>query len=63
VESGSEISEKIAAQNQALQTKYAIKTLEAETNSKCRLYQPFDSRPHYISMFNTGKRTIRRKTS
>ena len=44
-------SEIVAAQDQALQTKYyATKTLNTETDSKCRLCQQFDeSVDHIIS--------------
>ena len=57
-------SEVVAAQDQALQTKYyAAKILSTETYSKCRLCQQFyDNRPHNISMPYTGKRTVHRKT-
>jgi len=46
-------SEIVAAQDQALQTKYyATKILSAETDSKCRLCQQFDeTRDHIISAF------------
>ena len=52
-------SEIVAAQDQALQTKYyATKILNTETDSKCRP----DNRPHNISMPHTGKRTVHKKT-
>jgi hypothetical protein len=35
-------SEIIAAQDQALQTKYETKTVQTETDSKCRLCQQYD---------------------
>jgi len=39
----------VAAQDQALQTKYyATKILSAETNSKCRLCQQFDEIKNHI---------------
>ena len=42
-------SEIVAAQDQALQTKYyATKILNAETNSKCRLCQQFDEKIDHI---------------
>jgi len=42
-------SEIVAAQDQALQTKYyTIKILNAETNSKCRLCQQFDEKIDHI---------------
>ena len=49
-ENGSEI---IAAQDQALQTKYhAKKILQTETGSKCRFCKPFDETlEHIISAF------------
>ena len=55
----------IAAQDQALQTKYqAIKILQTETDSKCRLLTIWrDNRTHYYnSMPNIGKRTIHKET-
>jgi hypothetical protein len=57
-------SEIVAAQDQVLQTKYyATKILNTETDSKCRLRKQFDEiRTHYISMPNTGKRTVDKKT-
>jgi hypothetical protein len=43
-------SEIIAAQDQALQTKYhATKILQTETDSKCRLRQQFDETVEHIS--------------
>ena len=45
-ETGSEI---VAAQDQALQTKYyATKILNTETDSKCRLWQQFDETIDHI---------------
>jgi hypothetical protein len=42
-------SEIVAAQDQALQTKYyAIKILNTETDSKCRLCQQFDETIEHI---------------
>ena len=56
-------SEIVAAQDQALQTKYyATKILNTETDSKCRLCQQFDNRPYNIGMPNTGKRTVHKET-
>ena len=58
-------SEIVAAQDQALQTKYyAPKILSTETDSKCGLCQQFykKNRPHNISMPYTGKRTVHKKT-
>ena len=58
-------SEIVAAQDQALKTKYyATKILNTETDRKCRLCQQFDETiDHvYISMPNTGKRTVAKKT-
>jgi len=58
-------SEIVAAQDQALKTKYyATKILNTETDRKCRLCQQFDETiDHvYISMPNTGKRTVDKKT-
>ena len=57
-------SEIVAAQNQALQTKYyATKMLNTETDSKCGLCQQFDETiDHIISMPTAGKRTVNRKT-
>ena len=59
-------SEIVAAQDQALRTKYyATKILSRETDSKCRLCQQFDETiriPHNISMPYTGKRTVHKKT-
>jgi len=58
-------SEIVAAQDQALQTKYyATKILNTETDSKCRLCQQFDETidQMIISMSNTGKRTVHKKT-
>jgi len=52
-------SEIVAAQDQALQTKYyTTKILNTETDSKYRR----DNRPHNICMPNTGKRTVHKKT-
>jgi hypothetical protein len=43
-------SEIVAAQDQALQTKYATKILNTERDSKCRLCQKFDEKiDHVIS--------------
>jgi hypothetical protein len=43
-------SEIIAAQDQALQTKYhTTKILQTETDSKCRLCQQFDETVEHIS--------------
>jgi len=57
-------SEIVAAQDQALRTKYyATKILNKETDSKSRLSQQFDdNRPYNISMPNTGKRTAYKET-
>jgi hypothetical protein len=57
-------SEIVAAQDQALQTKYyATKILNTETDSKCRLYQQCDETiEHNISMPNIGKRTVHKET-
>jgi len=58
-------SEIVAAQDQALKTKYyATKILNTATDRKCRLCQQFDETiDHvYISMPNTGKRTVDKKT-
>jgi hypothetical protein len=42
-------SEIVAAQDQALQTKYyATKILNTETDTKCRLYQQFDETMEHI---------------
>jgi hypothetical protein len=54
-------SEIVAAQDQALHTKYnATKILNTETQSKCRLCQQFDETIDHIhiSMPNTGQRTV-----
>ena len=57
-------SEIVAAQDQALQTKYyATKILSTETDNKCRFCQQFDKTiEHNISMPYTGKRTVHKKT-
>jgi hypothetical protein len=59
-------SEIVAVQDQVLQTKYyATKILNTETDSKCRLCQQFDETIDHIvriSMPNTGRRTIHKKT-
>ena len=52
-------SEIIAAQRQALQTKYHVtKILQTETDSKCRLSKQFDAKvdTHHTSKPNIGKR-------
>ena len=41
-------SEIVAAQDQALQTKYVKKILNTETDSKCRLRQQFDETINHI---------------
>ena len=42
-------SEIVAAQDQALQTKYhATKILHTQTESKCRLCQQFDETAHHV---------------
>ena len=41
-------SEIVAAQDQALQTKYATKILNTERDSKCRLCQKFDEKIDHI---------------
>jgi len=41
-------SEIMAAQDQALQTKYVTKILNTETDSKCRLCQQFDETIDHI---------------
>ena len=53
-------SEIVAAQDQALNTKYyATKILHTETDSKCRLCQQHDETiDNTISTPNTGKRTL-----
>jgi hypothetical protein len=44
-------SEIVAAQDQAIQTKYcATKILNTETDSKCRLYQQFDESIDHITL-------------
>lgn len=49
----------IAAQAQALQTKYHAET---GTDSQCRLCQKFDETiAHHINMPNTGNRTIHKE--
>jgi hypothetical protein len=54
-------SEITAAQNRTLQTKYhATKKLQTDTESRCRLCQQYDNRPHCIGMLNIGKRTMQR---
>jgi hypothetical protein len=56
-------SEIIAAQDQALQTKYhAIKILQTETDSKCRLGKQFDESVDHINMPHICKRTIYKET-
>ena len=58
-------SEIVAAQDQALQTKYyAIKILNTETDSKCRLCQQFDETiDHIISACPIlAKETVHKKT-
>ena len=52
-------SEVMAAQDQALQTKYyATKILSTETDSKCRLCQQFDEKiDHIISACPIHKKT------
>jgi len=46
---GKTVSEIIAAQNEALQTKhYATKILQTETDSKCRLLKKFDETVEHI---------------
>ena len=58
-------SEIVAAQDQALQTKYyATKILNTETDSKCRLRQQFDETIDHITSAcpHTGKRTVHKKT-
>jgi hypothetical protein len=54
-------SEIIAAQVQALQTKYyETKILKTETGSKCKLCQQYDGQTglYYISVPRIGKRTM-----
>jgi len=41
-------SEIVAAQDRALQTKYATKIMNTEADSKCRLCQQFDEAIDYI---------------
>jgi Ni,Fe-hydrogenase III component G len=56
-------SEIIAAQDQTLQTKYhAIKVLQTETDSKCRLGKQFDETVDHISVPNISKRTTNKET-
>ena len=52
--------ETIAAQDQALQTKYHAET---DTDSQCRLRQKFDETiAHHIGMPSIGNRTIHKET-
>ena len=53
-------SEIVAAQDQALQTKYyATKRLNTDIDSKCRLWQQFDNRiDHIISACHWEKNSI-----
>ena len=58
-------SEIVAAQDQALQTKYyATKILNTETDSKCRLCQKFDeTTDHIISSYPIlAKKPVHKKT-
>jgi len=49
-------SEITAAQNHSLQTIYhAIKILQTDTESRCRICQQYDNRPHCIGMLNIGR--------
>ena len=58
-------SEIVAAQDLVLQTKYyATKILNTEIDSKVQTLPTIwqDNRPHNISMSNTDKRTVHKKT-
>jgi hypothetical protein len=54
-------SEVIAAQDQALQTKYLLtKILQTETDSRCSLCKKvYETVEHIMTMSNIGKGTIR----
>ena len=56
-------SEMVAAQDQAIQTKYyATKILNTETESKCKLCQQFDETiDHIISACSYWQRTVHKK--